>query len=117
MGFAGRGVLSSLPLLSFLCEVSGFNCEAKMKMESVSSTWATAQFVNTVAAELALSVDTAVESWMAQIERASTDPALTTLGRMAAVKEIVSRYKHFSGKAQLQCRRACATPIQGDLRP
>jgi hypothetical protein len=67
---------------------------------------ATTELVNAIAAEMALAVDAAVECWMAQIEQVSTDPRLTTLGRTSAVKEILDRYKHLTGKAELHCRRA-----------
>ena len=67
---------------------------------------ATSELVNAIAAEMSLGVDAAVECWMAQIERASTDPRLTTLGRMNAVKEIIDRYKQLTGKAELRSRRS-----------
>jgi hypothetical protein len=67
---------------------------------------ATTELVDAIAAEMALGVDAAVECWMAQIEQASTDQRLTTLGRMSAVKEILDRYKHLTGKAELHSRRA-----------
>jgi len=67
---------------------------------------ATTELVDAIAAEMALGVDAAVESWMAQIEQAFTDRRLTTLGRMGAVKEILDRYKHLTGKAELHSRRA-----------
>jgi hypothetical protein len=67
---------------------------------------ATTELVDAIAAEMALGVDAAVECWMAQIEQASTDQTLTTLGRMSAVKEILDRYKHLTGKAELHSRRA-----------
>jgi len=67
---------------------------------------ATTELVDAIAAEMALGVDAAVECWMAQIEQASTDLRLTTLGRMSAVKEVLDRYKHLTGKAELHSRRA-----------
>ncbi len=69
---------------------------------------ATTELVNAIAAEISLGVDAAVECWMAQIERASTDPRLTTLGRMSAVKEILDRYKQLTGKSELRSPRDMA---------
>lgn len=67
----------------------------------------TQEFVDTIAAKMAAGVETAVESWMAQVESALTDPELTTLGRMSAAREVLDRYKRFTGRKFLQCRRAC----------
>jgi hypothetical protein len=67
---------------------------------------ATTELVEAVGAEMAMGVDAAVECWMAQIEQAFTDRRLTTLGRMSAVKEVLDRYKHLTGKAELHSRRA-----------
>jgi hypothetical protein len=64
------------------------------------------EFVSTVAAEVATGVDTAVESWMAQIDAALLDDHLTTLGRINAVREVVQTYKTLTGKSELRCRRA-----------
>jgi len=58
-------------------------------------------FVSLVAEEIARSVDNAVESWMAQVEHALTDGRLTTLGRLNAAKEVMSRYKELTGKTEL----------------
>ena len=68
---------------------------------------ATQHFVETIAAEVSAGVEIAVESWMAQVEQALTDPELTTLGRMNAAREVIERYKRFTGRPFLQCRRAC----------
>jgi len=62
------------------------------------------EFVSVVAGEIANGVDTAVESWMAQIDGALQDNSLTTLGRMHAVQEILARYKKLTGKRELSCR-------------
>jgi len=62
-------------------------------------------FVKMVAAELACGVDRAVESWLAEIEAALTDRHLTTLGRMYAAQDIITRYKQTVGKSQLQRRQ------------
>jgi len=63
------------------------------------------EFVSVVAGEIANGVDSAVESWMAQIESALRDDHLTTLGRMHAVEEILATYKQLTGKRELTCRR------------
>jgi hypothetical protein len=68
----------------------------------------TRDFVDTIAAEVASKIDVAVESWMADVELALNDPALTTLGRMNAAKEVLDQYKNFTGKKQLQSRRVLA---------
>lgn len=73
----------------------------------LSSSLETTELVNAIAAEIALGVDAAVECWMAQIEHASSDLRLTTLGRMAAVREILERYKQLTGKAELGGRQEC----------
>jgi len=50
----------------------------------------------------------AVESWMAEMEQALNDPALTTLGRINAAKEVLAQYKSLTGKQQLQSYRVLA---------
>ena len=60
--------------------------------------------VSVVAAEIASSVDTAVEFWMAQVECALHDDRLTTLGRMNAAQAVLESYKHLTGKAELRGR-------------
>ena len=75
-----------------------------------SAVTSTRELVNVVAGEMASGVDCAVESWLAQTEDASTDPHLTTLGRMNAVREILETYKRTTGKSQLFCRRSTAQP-------
>jgi hypothetical protein len=45
---------------------------------------------------------------MADVELALNDPALTTLGRMNAAKEVLDQYKNLTGKKQLQSRRVLA---------
>lgn len=62
------------------------------------------EFVSVVAGEIANGVETAVESWMAQIDGALQDDRLTTLGRMHAVQEILAKYKQLTGKRELSCR-------------
>jgi hypothetical protein len=73
----------------------------------LSSSLETTELVNAIAAEMAFGVDAAVECWMAQIEHAASDLRLTTLGRMAAVREILDRYKQLTGKAELHDRKEC----------
>jgi hypothetical protein len=58
-------------------------------------------FINVVATEMAHGIETAVERWLAQIDRALTDRRLTTLGRLNAVQEILQDYKRLTGKVQL----------------
>ena len=65
----------------------------------------TSNFVDAVAREMACGVETAVESWMAQIEEAMTDLRLTSLGRLNAVTQILANYKRLTGKEQLQRRK------------
>lgn len=73
----------------------------------LSSSLETTELVNAIAAEMAFGVDAAVECWMAQIEHAASDLRLTTLGRMAAVREILEHYKQLTGKAELHGRQEC----------
>ena len=65
-------------------------------------------FVDAIAVEVATKIDVAVESWMAAIEQALNDPALTTLGRMNAAKDVLAEYKNLTGKQQLHSRRVLA---------
>jgi hypothetical protein len=62
-------------------------------------------FVDTIAVEMACGIDVAVESWMAAMESALTNPELTTIGRINAAKELLETYKRLTGKTQLQLRR------------
>jgi hypothetical protein len=65
-------------------------------------------FVGAIAVEVASKIDVAVESWMAEMEQALNDPALTTLGRINAAKELLAQYKSLTGKQQLQSYRVLA---------
>jgi len=65
-------------------------------------------FVNAIALEVASKIDVGVGSWMAGVENALNDPALTTLGRMNAAKEVLAQYKILTGKQQLQSRKVLA---------
>jgi hypothetical protein len=58
-------------------------------------------FVEAVATEMTCVVERAVDCWMAEVERVLEDPQLTTLGRLAAVRDIVERYKTLTGKTSL----------------
>jgi hypothetical protein len=49
-------------------------------------------FIEAVVGEMQDGIERAVGFWMTQIEEALRDPRLTTLGRMNAVQEIISRY-------------------------
>jgi hypothetical protein len=62
-------------------------------------------FVQTIAAEVSLAVEKAVDCWMSQIEGALTDVRLTSLGKLNAAGEILEKYKRLTGKSQLECRR------------
>ena len=71
----------------------------------VATTVLATDFVNVVATEMAHGVESAVECWLAQIERALTDRDLTTLGRLNAVQEVLQDYKRLTGKIQLKSTR------------
>lgn len=60
--------------------------------------------MNVIASELSCGVERAVDCWMSQVEKAVTDVHLTSLGRLNAVHEIVSRYKSLTGKTELTGR-------------
>ncbi len=64
--------------------------------------------VEAIAAEMTCVVERAVDCWMAEVECALTDPQLTTLGRLAAVRDILQRYKAFTGKTTLEGRKGKA---------
>ena len=65
-------------------------------------------FVGAIAVEVASKIDVAVESWMAEMEQALNDAALTTVGRINAAKEVLAQYKSLTGKQQLQSHRVLA---------
>jgi len=65
-------------------------------------------FVAAIAVEVATKIDVAVESWMAEMEQALNDAALTTVGRINAAKEVLAQYKSLTGKQQLQSHRVLA---------
>jgi hypothetical protein len=66
--------------------------------------------VQVIAEEMAHGVKNAVDCWMTEIDLALTDPSLTSLGRLNAVREIVENYKHLTGQAHVDCR---AFPVLG----
>ena len=57
-----------------------------------------------IASEMARGVEKAVDCWMSQVEQALTDVHLTSLGRLNAVRDVLSHYKHLTGKIQLESR-------------
>jgi hypothetical protein len=61
-------------------------------------------FVNLLAAELNSAIERSVECWLAEVNYALTNPALTTLGRLHAVESIVEQYKTLTGKTALNGR-------------
>jgi hypothetical protein len=65
--------------------------------------------VNVIASEMSSGVERAVDCWMSQIEKALTDVQLTSLGRLNAVHEIISKYKNLTGKTELSGRQAGKT--------
>ena len=70
----------------------------------MSTTAAHHDLVLAIAEEMARGVQTAVDSWMMEIELALTDTQLTNLGRLTAVREIVDNYKRLTGQGDLACR-------------
>lgn len=50
-------------------------------------------FIDAVATEMASGIHAALNGWMSKIENALEDTRLTTLGRLRAVREIVSEYQ------------------------
>jgi len=81
-----------------------------IKERQVIALVSTSNFVDAVAREMACGVETAVECWMAQIEEAMTDLRLTSLGRLNAVRQILTNYKRLTGRAQLQLRKKRSSP-------
>ena len=58
------------------------------------------QLMETIAEQVASSVDEAVERWMAEFDAVLHDPHLTTLGRLQAMSAIVARYHQLRGEAE-----------------
>lgn len=52
------------------------------------------QLIEAVVAEMSQGIECALGFWMGQIEQALSDPQLTTLGRLYAVRAIVLEYRH-----------------------
>jgi len=71
----------------------------------MATTLAATDFVNLVATEMAHGVETAVECWLARIDRVLMDRHLTTLGRLQAVQEVLQDYKRLTGKVELKSTR------------
>ena len=65
---------------------------------------ANSQFVAAVAAEMSCGIERAVDYWMSQFERVLTSDELTSLGRLAAMRDIVRSYKSSTGKSELAGR-------------
>ncbi len=61
-------------------------------------------FIDAVAAEIACGVDAAVERWIAEIESVLEHPLLTDEDKLFSMSELVARYKHSTGKAELRRR-------------
>jgi hypothetical protein len=60
----------------------------------------------TIVEEMANGVDVAVECWLSEIDQVIQDTRLTTLGKMNAIEDILSKYKRLTGKQHLVGRRA-----------
>jgi hypothetical protein len=69
----------------------------------VATTALNRDLVLVIAEEMTQGIQTAVDSWMTEIDLALTDTHLTTLGRLNAVREIVENYRHLTGQSQLDC--------------
>jgi hypothetical protein len=63
-------------------------------MNSPDTTSADRELIEAVAAEVSFGIDRAVSFWMSQIDEVLQDSRLTTLGRLQAVKDLVSSYRH-----------------------
>jgi hypothetical protein len=63
-------------------------------MSTPSTTTANRELIDAVSTEVCSGIDRAVGFWMKQIEDVLQDSRLTTLGRLQAVKEVVSAYRH-----------------------
>jgi hypothetical protein len=67
---------------------------------------ANSEFVATVAVEMSHGIERAVDYWMCQFEQVLTSDELTSLGRLAAMRDIVRSYKSSTGKTELLGRPA-----------
>lgn len=65
------------------------------------------EIVSVIANEMACGIERAVDCWMSQIDQVLNDIHLTSLGRLNAVREIVSNYKNLTGKDRLEGRSRC----------
>jgi hypothetical protein len=74
------------------------------KAATLSSLAIPTDIVDLIASEMTLGVERAVECWLSQIDHALNDTALTSLGRLNAVREIVQKYKQLTGKPALAGR-------------
>lgn len=64
------------------------------------------EFIEAVAAEMSHGIHAALACWMGRIERVMENNALTSLGRLQAVKEIIAEYKNLIGETGFDCRRS-----------
>lgn len=67
------------------------------------------EFIEAVAAEMSNGIHAALECWMGKIERVLDSSALTTLGRLQAVREILADYRDMAGETRIECRRSATT--------
>ncbi len=65
------------------------------------ATAANHDFIQMIATEMSTCVDRAVERWMAEFDSVLNNPRLTTLGRLQGVRDVLTRYKNVTGKAEL----------------
>ncbi|HZQ22373.1 MAG TPA: hypothetical protein VFA89_06195 [Terriglobales bacterium] len=72
------------------------------------------EFIEAVAAEITMGIDTAVAYWISRIESVFQNPRLTTLGRLQAIQVVVAEYKVNKGKVNLETTRGasatCSVP-------
>jgi hypothetical protein len=61
-------------------------------------------FIEALATEIACSVDSAVERWIADIDSVLRNPLLTDEDKVFSMSEMVGRYKHATGKSELRKR-------------
>lgn len=64
------------------------------------------EFIEAVASEMSNGIQAALECWMGKIERVLDNGALTTLGRLQAVKEIVADYRDMAEETSIEHRRS-----------
>lgn len=62
------------------------------------------EILTTLVTELANGVDEAVECWMAQVDHILQNPRLPAAAKLAAISEVLERYKLLTGKQELHGR-------------